>query len=97
MAHGLAVVASAVGGIPDKVEHGRNGFLVRPGDAGELGEHILWLAQHREERVSMGRRSLELVRERFSLSRSATMTKHLFDMLISQKQACRKEAQTAGA
>jgi glycosyltransferase involved in cell wall biosynthesis len=97
MAHGLPVVASAVGGIPDKVEQGANGFLVRPGDHADLGGRIVWLAQHTGERASMGRRSADLARERFSLRRSAAMTKHLFEMLISQKQACRKEAQTPGA
>ena len=36
LACGTPVVATRVGGIPDQVEPGRNGFLVTPGDAGEL-------------------------------------------------------------
>jgi glycosyltransferase involved in cell wall biosynthesis len=97
MAHGLPVVASAVGGIPDKVEPGGSGFLVAPGDVAGLGMRIAWLAQRPEERARMGRRSAEIVRERFSLSRSAAMTRDLLEALVAQTRACRGEAQPAHA
>jgi glycosyltransferase involved in cell wall biosynthesis len=93
MAHGLPVVASAVGGIPDKVEQGRSGFLVSPGNPDELGKRIAWLAQRPEERARMGKRSADIVLERFSLDRLAAMTKALFETLLAEKRACRKEAQ----
>jgi glycosyltransferase involved in cell wall biosynthesis len=97
MAHGLPVVASAVGGIPDKVIQGTNGFLVPPGNPDDLARQILWVMRHAEERAEMGRRSAALVRERFSLGRSAAMTKSLFDMLIAGKHACRVEARPGNA
>ena len=37
MAHRRAVVASAAGGVPDKVKPGVNGWLVPPGDAAAFG------------------------------------------------------------
>lgn len=46
MSHGLAVVASRAGGIPDKIEEGVTGWLAAPGDVGALAEAILrwWTA-----------------------------------------------------
>ena len=43
MASGVPVVASAVGGIPDQVRHGREALLVEPGDPGALGEALVGL------------------------------------------------------
>jgi glycosyltransferase involved in cell wall biosynthesis len=40
MACGTPVIATAVGGIPEQIEHGRTGFLVEPGDAPGLASHI---------------------------------------------------------
>jgi len=44
MSHGLPVIASRTGGLPEIVDDGVTGFLVEPGDAGELSEAMkrLW-------------------------------------------------------
>ena len=44
---GVPVVASAVGGIPEIVEHGRNGFLFEPTDGTALQGHVVRLANDR--------------------------------------------------
>src|SRR5262249_1440475 len=71
MAHCLPVVASAVGGIPDKVIDGETGFLVEPRDAGTMGARIAWLAAHPGEARQMGRRGTVLASERFSWGKIA--------------------------
>jgi glycosyltransferase involved in cell wall biosynthesis len=45
MAVGVPIVASAVGGIPDQVRHGKEGLLVPPNDTVALGDALLELLQ----------------------------------------------------
>jgi glycosyltransferase involved in cell wall biosynthesis len=55
-ARGRPVVATAVGGIPDLVEAGRNGVLVEPGDAEALADALVRVLEDRRlaERLSRG-------------------------------------------
>lgn len=39
----VPVVASQVGGVSELVDHGRNGFIVRPGDVDELADRLIEL------------------------------------------------------
>ncbi len=45
MAAGVPIVASAVGGVPDQVRHGKEGLLVPPEDPAALGDALLELLQ----------------------------------------------------
>jgi glycosyltransferase involved in cell wall biosynthesis len=54
-AHGVPVIASRTGGIPEFIEDGRTGFLVEPGDAAALATHI--------NRLAGNRASIEAMRE----------------------------------
>jgi glycosyltransferase involved in cell wall biosynthesis len=61
MAAGLAVVSSPVGGIPEVVKDGYNGFLVTPGDVETLAEKLAILAGDTDLREIMGKRSREII------------------------------------
>ncbi len=54
MALGIPIVASDVGGIPDLVTHGKNGFLVPPKNPAGLAKHIQILIEDEEKRKKMG-------------------------------------------
>ena len=60
MAAGLAVISTPVGGIPEVVKDGYNGFLVRPGDVEALAEKIAVLASDPHLCEVMGKRSREI-------------------------------------
>lgn len=77
MVHGLPIVASAVGGIPDKVIPGETGWLVPPDDPDALGAAIL--AALREPPAilrAVGERGRDRVLAHFSLT-------HVVDELIA--------------
>jgi glycosyltransferase involved in cell wall biosynthesis len=61
MAHGLPVIATRAGGIPDKVKDGRNGFLVEPGDIDALSAAIRRMASTPDDRARMSRESIQLL------------------------------------
>lgn len=67
MASGLAVVAHAVGGNPELIEHDRTGLLCADGDINALADAIGRLLANDEERLHMGRAARRRARQIFSL------------------------------
>ena len=61
------VVATAVGGIPEIIEDGVSGYLVRAGQPREAADQILRLLRDPDLRHSMGARGREIVAEKFDL------------------------------
>lgn len=64
---GVAVVASAVGGIPEAVKHGRTGLLVPPGDIPALRAAIDDLLSHPGRRRALGAAGQALIDREYSL------------------------------
>ena len=62
MATGTPVVASSVGGIPDIVEDGLNGFLVSYGDSQSLASSLIKLLSDDRLRERMGAKGKEMAR-----------------------------------
>lgn len=60
MASGLPVVAADAMALPHLVEEGRNGYLYRPGDPGELAARIGDVVGDEPGRLRMGARSREM-------------------------------------
>jgi glycosyltransferase involved in cell wall biosynthesis len=60
MALGKPIVASNIGGIPDLIFHGKNGFLVPPQKPRELAQYIQLLLEDENKRTKMGQEGKKL-------------------------------------
>ncbi len=67
MAHGLPVVATNVGGLPEQVEEGVTGLLVEARDAEQMRQALVTLVENRELRKTLGMRGGEKVRREYSM------------------------------
>jgi glycosyltransferase involved in cell wall biosynthesis len=81
MAMELPVIATSVGGSREAIQNGETGFLVTPGDAGDLVARIRDTFASAEQREAIGRRARKAVVERFSRSRMITTSAELLDRL----------------
>jgi glycosyltransferase involved in cell wall biosynthesis len=66
MASGTPVVASRIGGLPEVIEDRVTGFLVEPGDVGELGARLAEVLADRRLAERLGRNGRERVLETFT-------------------------------
>ena len=66
MALAKPVIGSNVGGIPELIEDGQNGFLFKAGDSGDLAEKLRTLLKDKKMALEMGQRGREFVKEKFS-------------------------------
>ena len=73
----MPIVATTVGGIPDKVQRGRNGYLVAPGDGYDLGEKILLALRDPKRLQEMGDASFAIVQQSFDWPRTINLTHDL--------------------
>ena len=62
---GLPVVTTSVGGIPETIESGKNGFLVEPFNPKQFADRILYLLEHPAEALEMGSLARKTILERF--------------------------------
>jgi glycosyltransferase involved in cell wall biosynthesis len=87
-----AVAVTRVGGLPEVVEEGGNGFVVPPDNAPALAEALTSLLADPAKYAAFGRRSLELAQTRYSWAKSAEQTEQVYRDAIAAFRA-RKAAE----
>jgi glycosyltransferase involved in cell wall biosynthesis len=81
-ASGLPIVATGVGGIPEAVEDGKQGFLVEAADPKALADRILQLASDAELRKQMGLSGRIKVRNEFNVDVQARKLSKLYNEIV---------------
>jgi glycosyltransferase involved in cell wall biosynthesis len=84
MAAGLPVVASAVGGLPDIVGDGEEGFLVPPGDLDALTRRLGDLVADADTRRSLGRLARQRAERDYSIETTARCCERMISDLLSR-------------
>lgn len=64
--HGKPLIGSRVGGIPEIIHEGRNGFLVPQADPEKLASAITALLMDKKLREEMGRNSLDMAKNQYT-------------------------------
>jgi glycogen synthase len=83
MAHRRAVVASAAGGIPDKVKPGVNGWLVPPGDPSALAAALSGALGDLERLAEMGDAGRRIVVDEFSWDVAGADTIAMYEEMLA--------------
>lgn len=63
---GKPMVATAVGGTPEVVQDGVNGYLIPPRKVDEIAEKLVWILQDEEKRTAFGENAQRRFAEEFS-------------------------------
>ena len=85
LASGTPVVATRVGGVPDVVTDGVDGYLVEPGDTEAAAERLAELARDPVLRAHMGEAGSANARERYSVERLVDDVDRLYRELLAAK------------
>ena len=85
LASGTPVVANRVGGVPDVVRDGVDGFLVEAGDVEGAADRLATLAGDATLRARLGETGRERVLRRYSVSRLVDDVDRLYRSLLAAK------------
>lgn len=87
MAHGIPAVATAVGGVPQVIEDGVNGFLIDVDDETALSERLVSLLAKPELREELGRNGRDQIVRNFGLDRTVAQVVDIYGALMRGKGA----------
>jgi glycosyltransferase involved in cell wall biosynthesis len=83
MGYGLPIVSTNVGGIPNIVHNGKNGFVCNAGDIEAFSKGIINILLNEKKCKNFGRRSYELIEQKYSLEKHCSVLASLYKSIIT--------------
>ena len=87
MAHGLPSITTRVGGIPEVVRDGQEGFLIEPGDVESLADRMVCLAKDAQLRRKMGQAGRERIGDGYSLEAMVKRLDEVYQELLERNRS----------
>jgi len=84
-AHGLPVIASHIGSLPEIVTDGKTGLLFEPGNPADLAQKMAWALDNPEEMKRMGIAAREDFENRFAAGKNYSMLVNIYRDAISDE------------
>ncbi len=85
----LSVVATDVGGIPDFIKHGENGYVVKPDDIEQLAKALIDLLGDPRKCQTFGEKGYCIAVERYSWKKVGSMMKETIAPIIKSAKSAR--------
>ena len=82
MACEVPVIATRVGGLPEVVKNGENGFLVKLGDTAAMAERAIEILSDETKQRDFGKRGRELAVGQFNTERVIPMYERLYERVL---------------
>jgi glycosyltransferase involved in cell wall biosynthesis len=94
---GVPVIASDLGSMAERVEHGVNGLLFRPGDADDLVRQVHWAFGHPEQWTTMRAEARREFERKYTAERSYRHLMDIYEMAKGNARGVQREAAVAVA
>jgi polysaccharide pyruvyl transferase CsaB len=85
-----ATISSNVGGIPDLIENGKNGYMFKPGDYKHFSQLIVELAEDENKRMQMGESLYERALKDFSVESMAKTQWAIYRQILDKQETLKK-------
>ncbi|MDJ0798478.1 MAG: glycosyltransferase family 4 protein [Calothrix sp. MO_167.B12] len=83
IACGTPSVAFNIGGMPDMIEHQKNGYLAQPYKIEDLAEGIAWVLENEDRSQKLSHRAREKAEQEFTLEIQARRYSSLFNEILT--------------
>jgi len=84
---GIPVVAFKVGGIPDMIDHQKNGYLAKPFDTADLANGIKWVLEDDTKLKELSKNAREKVINEFDIVKVVEKYKDLYEDILKRENS----------